>query len=178
MSWYYNLKISVKLLSAFVVVALIALVIGVIGIVELKKLDDNGDKMYNKITVPISDLGDMSTAFQRIRINIRGLVEADNAAEKQVAIDTIKKLQADMSEKSAAFEKTILTEEGRKLFEEFKKSREGYGQIIDRVTPLAMADKDKEALDIIKVDGKKAAFFEQEMLDKLQEAKMKQAKLT
>ncbi len=178
MSWYYNLKISVKLLSAFVVVALIALVIGVIGIVELKKLDDNGDKMYNKITVPISDLGDMSTAFQRIRINIRGLVEADNAAEKQVAIDTIKKLRADMSEKSAAFEKTILTEEGRKLFEEFKKSREGYGQIIDRVTPLAMADKDKEALDIIKVDGKKAAFFEQEMLDKLQEAKMKQAKLT
>ena len=94
MSWYYNLKISVKLLSAFVVVALIALVIGVIGIVELKKLDDNGDKMYNKITVPISDLGDMSTAFQRIRINIRGLVEADNAAEKQVAIDTIKKLRA------------------------------------------------------------------------------------
>jgi methyl-accepting chemotaxis protein len=178
MQWYYNLKISVKLLSAFIVVAVIAGIIGGIGIVELKKLDDNGDKMYNKITIPVSDLGDTVAAFQRVRINLRELVITDNAADKQVALDTIKKLRAEISDKAAAFEKTILTDEGRKLFEDFKKAREGYVQIIDRVTPLAMADKDAEANAILNGDGKKAAFAEQEALDKLQEAKMKQAKLT
>ncbi len=178
MSWYYNLKISVKLLSAFIIVALIAATIGVIGIIKLKVLDDNSEKLYSKITMPISDLGDISVWFQRIRINMRDLVETNNAAEKQATLDTIKKLRNDISEKSATFEKTILTEEGRKLFEEFKKAREGYAQIIDRVTPLAMADKDNEALEVLKGDGKKAAFHEQDMLDKLQDAKLKQAKLT
>ena len=178
MNWYYNLKISVKLLSAFIVLAVIAGVIGAIGVVELKKMDDAGTKLYEKITIPISDLGDITTSFQRIRINMRDLVEANNSADKQAALETIKKLRADIGEKSAAFEKTILTDEGRKLFEEFKKSREGYAQIIERVTPLAMADKDKEALEILKTDGKKAAFHEQDTLDKLQETKLKQAKLT
>ena len=178
MNWYYNMKISVKLLSAFIIVAAIAGTIGTIGVAELKKIDAADTILYEKITVPISDLGDMSTAFQRIRINLRELVGADTPSEKQAAIDTIKKLRAEMTEKAVAFEKTILTEEGKKLFEEFKKTREAYGQIIDRVEPLAMADKDAEALVIMKTDGKKAAFNEQEMLDKLQEAKMKQAKLT
>jgi methyl-accepting chemotaxis protein len=178
MSWYYNLKISVKLLSAFIIVALIAGLIGTIGFIELKKMDDASTKLYEKITIPISDLGDVVAAFQRVRINMRDLVEADNPTDRQTALDTIKKLRADISEKSAAFEKTILTDEGRKLFEDFKKAREGYAQIIDRVTPLAMSDKDAEATAILKGDGKKAAFVEQEALDKLQDAKMKQGKLT
>jgi methyl-accepting chemotaxis protein len=178
MSWYYNLKISVKLLSAFIVVAIIAGVIGAVGVVKLKVSNDAGTKLYEKITIPISDLGDIATAFQRVRINLRDLVEADNAADRQTSLDTIKKLRADISDKSAAFEKTILTDDGKKMFEDFKKTREAYGQIIDRITPLAMADKDAEALVIMKGDGKKAAFAEQEMLDKLQDSKMKQAKLT
>ncbi len=178
MKWFYDLRISVKLLSAFIVVAMIAATIGVVGIMKLKVLDDNGEKMYVKITIPISDLGEMSTSFQRIRINMRDLVETNNATEKQTALETIKKLRAVISEKSAAFEKTILTDEGRKLFEEFKKSREEYAQVIDQVTPLAMADKDAEAMALLSTIGKKAAFHEQELLDKLQDAKLKQAKLT
>jgi methyl-accepting chemotaxis protein len=178
MNWYYNLKISVKLLSAFIIVALVAGVIGAVGFVELKKMDAASTKLYEKVTIPIADLGDVVAAFQRVRINVRELVGADNQADKLAALETIKKLRAEISDKSAAFEKTILTDEGRKLFEEFKKSREGYAQIIDRVTPLAMADKDAEANVILKTDGKKAAFYEQEMLDKLQEAKLKQAKMT
>jgi methyl-accepting chemotaxis protein len=178
MTWYYNLKISVKLLSAFIIVAAIASIIGAIGVVEIKKIDDADTRLYEKITVPINDLGDMSTAFQRIRINMRDLVEADNAADKAACNETIKKLRAEISEKSAAFEKTILTDEGRKLFEEFKKTREGYAQIIEQITPLAMIDKDKEAMAILRTTGKHAAMAEQEALDKLQDAKIKQAKLT
>lgn len=178
MNWYYNLKISVKLLSAFIIVALIAGVIGTIGVVELRQIATADEILYEKITVPVNDLGDIVASFQRVRINLREMVGADSAADKQAAQDLIKKLRDDISVKSDAFEKTILTEEGKKLFEDFKKTREAYGQIIDRVTPLALADKDAEATIILKGDGKKAAFEEQAALDKLQEAKMKQAKMT
>jgi methyl-accepting chemotaxis protein len=178
MQWFNNMKIGSKLISGFIVVALIAGVIGVVGIKELNVLDKNGAKLYEKITVPLGDLMDISVNFQRLRINMRDLVETNDKQEKGQILETIKKLRTEMTEKSASFEKTILTEEGRKMFEDFKKSREGYGQVIDRIVPLAEADKDAEATAILKGDGKKAAMYEQETLDKLADAKLKQAKLT
>jgi methyl-accepting chemotaxis protein len=178
MNWYYNLKISVKLLSAFTIVALIAIVIGVIGIVELKTLDDNGEKMYTKITVPISDLGDISTAFQRMRVNSRDLVDATNMEEKQKLANRIKELREGNNKLVESFEKTILTDDGRKLFEDYKKLRAAYGAEIDKVIALVMQGKNAEGAEIIKTTGAKASRDLQDQIDKLQEAKMKQAKLT
>jgi methyl-accepting chemotaxis protein len=178
MTWFYNMKLGRKLMSGFVLVALIAGVIGWMGITKLHQLDQADTKLYEKITIPIGDLSDISTSFQRIRINLRDLVEAENAQDKEKAVETIKALRTLTGDKAAAFEKTILTENGRKLFEDFQKSREVYGQVIERVIPLAMADKDAEALAIMNGDGKKAAFAENEAIDKLQEAKLAQAALT
>jgi len=178
MQWFNNMTLKGKLLTGFVLVAIVAAIIGGVGIYNIHKMDEADTKLYEKITIPIADLGNISTGFQRTRINLREMVGAESHADKQAAIDTIKKIRAENTERIDAFEKTILTDEGRKLFEEFKKSREAYGQIINRVTPLAMADKDAEAMAILKTDGKKAAFYMQEMLDKLDEAKLKQAKLT
>jgi methyl-accepting chemotaxis protein len=177
MKWFYNLKISTKLLGGFISVALIAAVIGVVGFVEIGNMGENSSKLYEKVTVPTSELADMSTAFQRVRLNLYQAVLSDDPQEKAQCLETIKKLRTELSEKSASFEKTILTDEGRKLFAEFKASREGYGQIIDRLTPLIETNKDQEAFALLKGDGKKAAFLEQEILDKLQAAKIEQGKL-
>jgi len=177
MNVFKNFQIGTKLIGGFLLVALIAATIGLVGIVKMKKMDENTTKLYEKITVPISELSDMSTAFQRVRINARDLLESNDRQERTKILETIKKLREVISEKSKSFEKTILTEEGRKLFEEFKKSRESYGQVLDKVVALAEAGKDAEATVILKGEGKIAAFNEQEMLDKLQAAKEKQGKL-
>jgi methyl-accepting chemotaxis protein len=178
MQWFYNMKLKAKLMTGFILVAIFAGAIGWYGIMEINQINDADTRLYEKITMPIADLGNISTGFQRIRINLRELVGAESQADKQTAVELIKKLRSENADRAASFEKTILTDEGRKLFEDFKKSREAYGAVIDRIIPLAMADKDAEAMTIIKTDGKKAAIFEQEMLDKLEEAKLKQAKLT
>ena len=178
MNWFNNLTLKGKLLTGFTLVAIVAGAIGWFGVTKIHQIDDADTRLYEKITMPLGDLGNMSTGFQRIRINLRDMVETNNLAEKQAALDTIKKIRAENNERAVTFEKSILTDEGRKLFEEFKKSREAYGQIIDRVLPLAMADKDAEAILILKSDGKKAANHEQDMLDKLEESKLKQAKAT
>ena len=178
MQWFNNLKIGTKLVSSFAVVALIAGVIGFIGINKIHQIDVADTILYEKITVPLSDLGDISTSFQRIRINVRDLVEANDKQEKLQILDVIKKLRSEISDKQTLFEKTILTDEGRKLFEDFKKNRELYGVFIDRITLLAEADKDAEATALLKGEGKKISLQYQETIDKLQEAKLKQAKLT
>jgi methyl-accepting chemotaxis protein len=179
MSWYYNLKISVKLLSAFIIVAIIAGIIGVVGIVELKVIEEADSKLYEKITVPIGQLQDVSTFFQRIRVNTRDLILADNKEAENKAITTIKELRGSIDKAATEFEKTILTDEGRKLFDEFKKSRADYGQVLDKVIALSEQNQEKEAISFLKgAVAAKAANDEQSAIDALVEAKLKQAKLT
>ena len=117
MSWYYDLKISVKLLSAFIIVAAIAGIIGTIGVIELGKIESADAKLYEKITIPIGQLQDVSTFFQRIRVNTRDLILADNKADEMKYISNIKELRSGIDKEAGEFEKTILTDEGRKLFE-------------------------------------------------------------
>jgi methyl-accepting chemotaxis protein len=177
-SWYYDLKIGTKLVSGFILVSMIAGAIGWFGITKINTVAQGGDLMYQKITVPLSDLGDIATAFQRIRINIRAVIESENPQEKAQIVETIKKLREEITEKTATYEKTILTDDGRKLFDEFKKTRETYGQVIARVLPLAEVDKDAEALVLVNGEGKRAALQEQAALDKMQDNKIKQAQKT
>jgi methyl-accepting chemotaxis protein len=173
-----NMSLKKKLMSGFIMVALVAAVIGGVGIYNINKIEVADTKLYEKITVPLGDLSDISTAFQRVRINLRDAAGETNAKERQSDIDNIKKLRQDINEKSEKFEKTILTEEGRKMFAEFKAAREDYGKVIDKAIELAVAGKNAEAEAYLGGEGKKAAFAEQEVIDKLQESKVKQAKLT
>lgn len=178
MNWYYNLKISVKLLSAFIIVALIAGAIGWLGVVKLNQIDEADTRLYEKITIPLSDLGDISTAFQRQRVNSRDILDATTMDEKQRFATRIKELREGNNKAVDAFEKTILTDDGRKLFADYKTLRAAYGAELDKIIALAMQNKIAEAQEIVKGSGAKASRELQDQIDKLQEAKLKQAKLT
>jgi methyl-accepting chemotaxis protein len=179
MSWYYNLKVSVKLLSAFIIVATIAVVIGYEGVVSIKHIDEADTRLYEKITVPIGQLQDVSTFFQRIRVNTRDLVIAENKADEAKYVANIKELRGSIDKVAAEFEKTILTDEGRKLYEEFKKSRATYGAVLDRIVALIEQNQEKEAIAFMKSPAAgQAAAEEQNVIDALVDAKLKQAKLT
>lgn len=177
MQMFKDLKIGVKLIIGFVSVALLAGLIGLIGVKELQGIKKDDIMMYQKVTVPLGEMGDMSVKFQRVRINLRDLVETNNPQEKQEIKETIKKLREGIGEHVKEIEKTVLTDEGRKLLEDYKDVRKVYGVQIERVMQLAEADKDAEAQAILKGDGKKAALQYQQVIDKLIESKVKQAKL-
>src|ERR1035437_3873286 len=56
MQWYYNLKISTKLLSGFLLVTLIAGALGVLGMTNIGKLNTMLGEVYNDNLVPITDI--------------------------------------------------------------------------------------------------------------------------
>ncbi|KWT91105.1 methyl-accepting chemotaxis protein [Candidatus Magnetominusculus xianensis] len=178
MSFLDNMKISTKLIGSFLLVSLIAACIGVFGIINLHKIDDADTFLYEKMTVPIGYLGDISTNFQRIRVNVRDLAEAATKEEMQKSIDTIKKLREDIDKLSTEYEKTIITDKGREAYKHFLETRHAYGEVITKVTELLLADKQEEAQVLIKGAGKKAAMEEQEAINTLQETKLKVAKET
>jgi len=50
-------------------IALIVGLVGYLGISNIKKLDASSQYLYENMTVPIAEIGEISTAFQRMRVN-------------------------------------------------------------------------------------------------------------
>lgn len=178
MQWFYNMKLKAKLMTGFILVAVIAAVIGILGIIEINQIDKADTLLYEKITVPLGEMADISISFQRQRVNSRDLINADTIEEKQKFVNRIKELRAGNDKSIEKFEKAILTDEGRKLFEEYKKLRAAYGAELDKIMNLAMAGKKTEAQEVLKGSGATASRELQNQIEKLMESKLKQGSLT
>jgi len=177
MSWFNNMTLKGKLLAGFIMVAIIAGAIGGFGIYNIKQIDASYSMMYDKVTVPIGQLADISIAFQRVRVNSRDVVAATTPKDRENFAGRIKELRETISKNSDLYEKTIFTDDGRKLFDEFKKTRAVYGPLLDKVVQLSMEGKPDEARAILQGDGAKASRDEQNVLEKMMEAKVKQGNL-
>jgi methyl-accepting chemotaxis protein len=178
MSWFNNMTLKGKLLAGFITVAIIAGVIGGFGIYTIKQIDVADTRLYEKMAVPLGEMGEISTYFQRIRVNARDIVSADSAEKREQFAERIKDYRQQIEKRSVEFEKTILTEEGKKLYEEFKKTRGVYGPLLDRIIALTKDGKTTEATALLQGDAAKASRDEQEAIQKLMDAKIEQAKLT
>ncbi|MBJ6752422.1 methyl-accepting chemotaxis protein [Geomonas anaerohicana] len=173
-----DLKVGAKLAAGFACVAIIAAIIGFIGIREINAVNDEGNRLYQKITVPLADIGAISTSFQRVRINVRDAVEAATAADRKRYLDTVKELRSKIEERATAFEKNIQTEEVRSQFKDFKTSRGVYLGYVDRILSLVEENKVEQAKEILHGEAKKAALQEQAYLDQLVKTMEKDGKLS
>ena len=178
MSWIQNMTLKGKLLAGFVTVAIIAGVIGGFGIYNIKKIDAADTMLYEKITVPLADLAQISTFFQKIRVNGRSIVAAETIEERETYVDRVKKYREEIEKYADSFEKTILTEEGRRFFEEFKKTRAVYGPMLDKVIVLANEGRSGEAAALMNGEMYKAAQAEEDAIEKLMESKIGQGNQT
>lgn len=176
MQWYFDLRIGTKLISGFILIALIAGLIGFIGIRGVKAVSSEAAHLYDNQVIPISELQDISTAFQRVRVNIRDLMDAKSAEEMSKFQQTIKELSEIISKNSESFEKTVTDPEEKKLLATFGETRKVYRPLLDKIAQLALAGKTAEAGVVMLGDARVAALAEQNALDKLVEHKLKLAK--
>ena len=175
---FKNMKLATKVLSGFIAIALIACVIGVVGITNIKKIDHADTVMYEKIVIPLGQLSDISTSFQRIRVNVRDFAYAKTKEDRAKFETRIKELRKETSEVSGKYEKTIITDEGRRLFDEFVKTRENYGAQLEKIISLVNQDKIDEAVSVMNGEGAKTSREEQNAIDKLQASKTEQGTKT
>jgi methyl-accepting chemotaxis protein len=176
MRWFYNLRIGTKLLTSFITLSLLAGVIGAVGVVNIRKIAEEDRAMYERITVPVSELLVISTSFQRMRVNVRDLVAAKNFEQRNHFSGQIKVLRDELETTTASFEKTIITEEARKLFRNLEDARKTYLPLLDRVIQLDLAGKDAEANALLHGDMGKASQDLQNAIEKLCARKVAQAK--
>lgn len=172
-----NLKTGVKLIGAFVVVAMIAGAIGFLGIRNIKAIDEADTQLYQNMTVPISELADMGVALQRIRVNFRDAILAENTSDLASYVTTVNSLTGELDKKTAEFEKTILKDNVRQAHAQFVKTWTEFKPMKDNIMSLASQGKDKEALVALRAATVTARAVEAS-LDNLQRLKVEAAKQT
>ena len=104
MGWFCNLGISKKLLSGFIIIALIAGAMGAYGILNLKSIKNSDTELYENMTVPVSQMGEISTEFQRLRVNIRDMIIAQSSEDIQANVNQIEERRANIDKLSNSFE--------------------------------------------------------------------------
>ena len=175
MQWLDNLKLRTKLIGAFLFVALISVGVGIYGVTQIRAMDEAGTRMYRNMAVPLGDLGDLMQLQQRLRVNVRDALLSGEVDRFEQRWQEIKK---DIEKKEESYEKTILFQSGRDAFRKYREAYAKNDESQRRVFAFARAGKVKEAYAYLSGEGKVTSDALNQVLDELQETKLKLARET
>jgi len=178
MQWFNDLKLKTKLLSSFLSVALGLPIIGVVGIIEIRDMNAADTMMYERMTVPTAELGDIQSNIQATAAQFYSLLLSTNADDDRNSVEKIDQLSAKIDSDLASFDKTITSQSNRDAFKEFVATRGEYLPKMKEAVELATTNRKREAYTFAKTE---MAPIRQKMassLDKLVELKKERAKET
>lgn len=148
-----NIRIGIKLMIGFIIVALIAGIVGVVGITKIRRIDGNYSNLYTNYGMSIGNIGSASISYQRLKINLYKMMLEKNTANNQDSIDRIKSYDKSIQEDLSSFEKSIENDSTRKEFSDLKTMLNKYQSIEDKVTNLINSGKQEEAFAVMTEDS-------------------------
>lgn len=178
MKWYYNMKIGVKLIVAFLIVACVAGAIGVIGIINIRSISSLDKKLYETMTVPLGEMVVYVEAYQRMQGNVKDIILTTNAAEIENYENEIKAQNQEFDTKLESFGKTLLTEEGKKLTQDLFDYKEQYDTIVSDIIKLVKEGKKDQAVLLLNGNAEKISNDMESAYKRMMEIKETAAKDT
>jgi len=147
------LKISVKLIVGFLVVAFMACLIGVMGVISLDDVTDSSEYLYSYATVPIKQVSSALNLYQENRVDTRNLLFMETDEKIEETIDNMKARLEEIEAIMAEYEKTIATETGRGYYNNFVSAYNVYLPILNEIIELVQDGKKEEAVAVLYGDG-------------------------
>src|SRR5882724_1568415 len=178
MRWFYNLRVLYKLLFSFVVVALVAAIVGLVGITGIRTMQQADTELYEKVTVPTAQLGEITKKFQMISTSTRNVLVSDTQEDMQIQADRIRQLTSDIDALQREYERNITSNEMRDTFAQFTRSRKDFIPLRNKVVALGMDNMRADAVALINGDAGRAAEAVEAALDKMVHMQIAHAKAT
>ncbi|MBF0558349.1 MAG: MCP four helix bundle domain-containing protein [Nitrospirae bacterium] len=178
MKWFNSLKLRTRLLGAFVIVAVIAAVVGIVGISKIRTIDDNDTQLYEEQAKPLGHLAEIINHFQRMRVNLYQVTYAGNAEERKTPLAHLEERRKSIAEKLALYEKGDVTAEDKQRTATLKAGLATFDQMLKKVTELAVAGKQQEAIQVMRTDGASVASEMNKIVEDMINSNEKDAKAT
>ena len=150
MNWIRNLRIGTKLISAFVIVALIAGVIGAVGLSGINHVKELDYKMYETMTVPLGEMVLIAESFQIVRASIKSIVLADSAEEIDQHSATIEQYAEEYRTNLDSYYTTLFSDAGREMTAEMKEQFDEYMVFVELITKHARVGDTETAVNLLR----------------------------
>jgi methyl-accepting chemotaxis protein len=148
-----SVKLGMKLIGGFALVAVIAGIVGFTGIRNIRAIDAADTKLYERITAPLGELGRANVAYHQIRVAIRDILRSDDASVWRQKENDIEGWKKEIERSMGEVEKTLLSDEGRLCFQEFTAAFQAAMQYVDREIELKKQGKVNEAWTLVEGDN-------------------------
>ncbi|MGA3118155.1 MAG: MCP four helix bundle domain-containing protein, partial [Syntrophobacteraceae bacterium] len=172
MNWFYNLKIGTKLISAFIVVAMIGGLVGYIGVTKLHSIDKSYSELIDNNLKPLGDIASASVDYQITRVNLRDLLADATAKEMEQHIAVMNQTEKNLEEELAIFEKSVKTEDVKREFDSLKQSIARFEPVKDRMIRLIQDGKKDEATSVMRGEALAIAKSIEDSINKLFQMKI------
>lgn len=178
MKWFYNMKIGVKLIAGFLIVALIAGAIGVMGVINIRHIDELDTKLYETMTVPLGEMVIIVESYQRMRGNMKDILLSTTGAEISEYENRIKARNEEFDKNLKSYEKTLFTEEGKKLTKDLFQYKSQYDAIVTEAIKQVKQNNHSQAQFLVKGEGERIRAEMETAYRRMMEIKVQAAKQT
>jgi len=170
-----NLKIGTKLVGSFLLVAFIALAIGFFGYFQIHKIDDSDTFLYEKCTVPLGLMADITEGFERSVANLNYIALEKRNDPKYLSIVDHDLKQIDEALKG--YKKTLIDAEDEKNYNQILSEFSAYTKYAEQMKTLSQAGKFDE-MAALRESNKKVIVGIRELIQRVFDINMKTAKET
>jgi methyl-accepting chemotaxis protein len=146
MEFFKNLKIKQKLITCFILLAVVTGVVGVFGIYTMNAINTQSENMYHNNLVPSQKLASIQYALEDIRANQLLAVYERNPSTLQTRLDTINAAVESDNTLLKEYEATIQDDENRAMYNALTESLASYRELRNANLELVKAQKYDEAL--------------------------------
>lgn len=144
---FKNHKLGTKLIGSFLVVAAITALAGMFGVYQLNSIQQAYSVTMHRTNTANGDLNTVAVSSQRVRVNARDAILAEDRAEVNEYTSKIAELSHDATEALDKYTATI-PEHATELKETtaaLKRDMARYDQVMEKLRPLVEGNRDVEA---------------------------------
>ena len=152
-TWFLNLKINLKLITSFCLIAFICLVVGIFGIFNIKQLQQLDSNLYTYQTVPLLELRIIAEYFEQNRATMRDIILEKDQQKTTAYIQQIEQNSQKIDQALERFSQSLLTAEEKKEFQYFTAVLENFKYHLEQILELSRLNKKDYAQVVLANDG-------------------------
>jgi methyl-accepting chemotaxis protein len=141
-----KLNFKTQLISSFVFMILITTAVGVIGITTMQRVTAADTRLYQKMTLPLEYMVNITFQLQQTRLEIINLLIAKTPAERSARVVKIRAARAEVNRNVELFKTTFITDESLRLFANYTQARDEFRPVADQTIGLVEQGSLAEAI--------------------------------
>ncbi|SHI07520.1 methyl-accepting chemotaxis protein [Sporobacter termitidis DSM 10068] len=162
---FRNLKISTKLLTGFLIVAVIAGAVGAIGLANIQSLTKSDALLYSDNTMGLHSIAKLEIYFERIRYDAIKFLSSSNTHTRNTCITEIEGYFTQSEDFMRRYDGTVTEQADREQFDTLKQQFADYKAAMDKALEYMKISKDEDAKAVIYGDLTKVGDAMQDTFD-------------